>query len=126
MEIEQILRDAADHAKELELTVKMQKSIINDLELRLGAGDHQASARVAFPLLPAGAADTPRLCGSVQWEPQDWSPGLHDLKACGSREQSWPGNSGVVRASVFSFLKEKRGDESGGVTGVCDRTGDWG
>lgn len=97
-----------------------------DLELRLGAGDHQASARVAFPLLPAGAADTPRLCGSVQWEPQDWSPGLHDLKACGSREQSWPGNSGVVRASVFSFLKEKRGDESGGVTGVCDRTGDWG
>lgn len=36
MEIEQILRDAADHAKELELTVKMQKSIINDLELRLG------------------------------------------------------------------------------------------
>lgn len=36
MEIEQILREAADHAKELELTVKMQKSIINDLELRLG------------------------------------------------------------------------------------------
>lgn len=30
------MRDAADHAKELELTVKMQKSIINDLELRLG------------------------------------------------------------------------------------------
>lgn len=36
MELEQILRDAADQAKELELTVKMQKSIIADLELRLG------------------------------------------------------------------------------------------
>lgn len=36
MEIEQILRDLADQAKELELTVKMQKSIINNLELRLG------------------------------------------------------------------------------------------
>ena len=36
MEIEQILRNLADQAKELELTVKMQKGIINDLELRLG------------------------------------------------------------------------------------------
>lgn len=57
-----------------------------DLEVRLGAGDHQASVRVAFPLLPAGAADAPRLCGSAQWEPQGGSPGLHDLKTCGSSD----------------------------------------
>ena len=57
-----------------------------DLELRLGAGDHQASARVAFPLLPAGAADVPRLCGSARWEPQGGSPGLRGLKACGSSD----------------------------------------
>lgn len=98
-----------------------------DLEVLLWAGDYQASARVAFPLLPAGAADTPRLGGSAQWEPQDWSPGLHDLKTCGINEQSWQGTSGEVMTSVFSFLGEKSGDESGGVMCVCvyDRTGNW-
>lgn len=70
-------------------------------------------------LLPAGAADTPHLGGSAQWEPQDWSPGLHDLRTCGINEQSWQGTSGEVMTSVFSFLGEKKGDESGGVMCVC-------